>query len=69
MDWYVTFGNSPNPTENPNFYTTIANLEWAKEVTINNQGRYLAVVKSSGTLSLSYVGAFPFPSFMAYVNC
>ena len=29
----------------------------------------MAVVKSSGTLSLSYVGVFPFSSLMAYVNC
>ena len=36
MDWYLTFGNSADPTANPIFYTAATNVEWAKEVEINS---------------------------------
>ena len=62
MNWYLTFGNSADPTANPTFYTAGENVDWAKEVEINRSGTYLGVVKSSGTLSLCYVGAFPLSS-------
>ena len=35
MNWYLTFGNSADPTANPTFYTAETNVDWAKEVEIN----------------------------------
>jgi hypothetical protein len=35
MNWYLTFGNSADPTANPPFYTAETNVDWAKEVEIN----------------------------------
>ena len=32
QNWYVTFGDSPDPTANPTLYT--AGIDWGKEVTI-----------------------------------
>ena len=56
--WYLTFGNSASPCINPTIYTATVG---GKEILIESNAQYLAVCKSSGTLSLSLVVLIPYP--------
>ena len=50
MGWYLTFGNSADPTSNPTMFTAGLNdtVDWAKEVPVSRSGQYVAILSGPG---------------------
>ena len=50
LGWYLTFGNSANPTANSTIFTagSVDSVDWAKEVLVDSSGQYVAILSGPG---------------------